>query len=82
MKGANAPEKKMRIHIDVACDIEIRDRVMVSDEARASLGRFGEPVSGKWKLDSSLRNSAVRRAFIGKVPFIGISEPCQCRFGS
>jgi hypothetical protein len=36
------------------------------------LGRFGDPISGRWKFDTSLRNSAVRRAFIGKVPFIGI----------
>jgi hypothetical protein len=24
---------------------------------------------------------AVRRVLMGKVPFIGISEPCPCRFG-
>jgi hypothetical protein len=46
MKGENASEKKVRTHLDLAGDIEIRDRVMVSDEARASLGLFGNPGFG------------------------------------
>jgi hypothetical protein len=47
MKGKNASEKRKRTDIDLGCDIEIRDRVMVSDEARASLGLFGDLVSGR-----------------------------------
>jgi hypothetical protein len=82
MKDQNASENKMRTPIDLARGIEIRDHVMVSDEGRASLGRFGNPVSGKLKFDMSLRNSAVGKVLIGKVPFIGISGQCPGPFGS
>jgi hypothetical protein len=61
MKGKNASAKKMRTHLDHACDNEIRARVMVSDESRASLGCFGDGVSGRWKFDSAAVGPATAR---------------------
>jgi hypothetical protein len=52
MKVENAFEPKRRSPVDLARDIEILDRVMVSDETRAFWSLFGDPISGRWKFDT------------------------------